>query len=164
GPERWCQAIEIQAGGSRRVPDPRNSRGLLTHRFRRCNNGCGQAPVARCSRMMSRNIAPYWRSLASPTPCTLLISAGVAGFRRAFQHVAAGLGDRPAAESRHVERDDAGAVELAEDRAPFLLAVFLAHTEGAKLLVAEFLDPFGLFADEQVGQVLGAEPLAGARD
>ena len=82
----------------------------------------------------------------------------------ALEHAPAGVGDRPAAVARDVERDDAGAVELAEDRAPFLLAVFLADAEGRQAIVAEFRDRLGVLADEHVGQMLGAETLAGAHD
>ena len=63
-----------------------------------------------------------------------------------------------------VERDDAGAMELAEDRAPFLLAVFLADAESRQAIVAEFQDRVAVVADQHIGQMLGAEALAGAHD
>ena len=179
-------------------------------------------------------MSPYCRSLASPTPCTALISAarrrlaprhvdqGLVGedhigrdalrlgefgpARRsasnnavspaapsasaaalaaaraalrlaglsvslrsvdlvgALEHAPAGVGHRPGAVAGDVERDDAGAVELAENRPPFLLAVFLADAEGRQAIMAEFQDRVGVLADEHVGQVLGAEALAGAHD
>ena len=51
-------------------------------------------------------------------------------FFRALEHAPAGIGDRPGAIAGVVERDDAGGIELAEDRAPFLPLVFLADAEG----------------------------------
>ena len=65
----------------------------------------------------------------------------------ALEHAPAGFGDRPGAVAGDVERDDAGAVQLAEDRAPFLLAVFLADAEGRQAIVAEFHDRLGVLAD-----------------
>src|SRR4029077_8205555 len=80
----------------------------------------------------------------------------------AAEHAAALRGDGPAATAADVERDQAGAMELPEDRAPFGLAVLLADPESGQSIVAEFEDRLGALAAEQVGQMLGAETLAGA--
>ena len=55
-------------------------------------------------------------------------------------------------------------MDLTENRAPFLLAVFLADAEGRQAGVAEFDDRFGILAEQDVGQMLGPESLAGAHD
>src|SRR3954451_8197772 len=74
------------------------------------------------------------------------------------------LGDGPAAIAADLERDDAGALQLAEDRAPLVLVVLLADAEGGQPLVAEFENGLGLLAAEEIDQMLGAEALAGTGD
>src|SRR4051812_15512585 len=70
------------------------------------------------------------------------------------------LGDGPPAITADLERDDACALQLAEDRAPLVLVVLLADAEGAQPLVAEFENGLGLLAAEQIDQMLGAETFA----
>src|SRR5262249_54951674 len=77
---------------------------------------------------------------------------------------AACIGDRPAAEAGDVERQDAGGVELSQDRAPLVAVALLADPEGRQRVVPEFLDRLGLLAEQNADDVLAAEALAGAQD
>src|SRR5437870_6032006 len=63
-----------------------------------------------------------------------------------------------------IDGDDADAVQLAEDRAPFVAAVLLADAKSAQPLMLPFEDVFGLLAEQQAGEMFGAKPLAGAHD
>src|SRR5439155_12783144 len=74
------------------------------------------------------------------------------------------VGDLPAAVAGGIDGDDAGAVQLAEDRAPFVAAVLLADAKSAQPLMLPFEDVFGLLAEQQASEMFGAEPLAGAHD
>ena len=83
---------------------------------------------------------------------------------RALEHAPAGVRDRPGAVAGDIEGNDPGAVELAKNRAPFLLAVFLADAKSRQAIVTESQNSVAVIADQHIGQMLGAEALAGAHD
>ena len=68
-------------------------------------------------------------------------------FVGALERASAGVGDRPGAVAGDVACDDAGAAKLAEDRAPFLLAVILAGADGRQAIVAEFQNCVAVIAE-----------------
>src|SRR5262249_11102129 len=84
--------------------------------------------------------------------------------RLALEHGPARRRNRPAAVSGDFERQQACRVKLAEDRAPFVAAELLADAEGRQGVVTEILDGLGFVPEEEVDQMLGAEPFAGAYD
>src|SRR5439155_11825741 len=82
----------------------------------------------------------------------------------AAQHGAAVGAEPEAAMALDVDNQEAERHQLAEHRAPLLAAEFLTDAPGDQPVMAELAQPLALAAHQHLGQVRGAEALAGAID
>jgi hypothetical protein len=82
----------------------------------------------------------------------------------ALEHFAGGVGQLQRAVFGHVDMDQPGRRQLAENALPGMVVEVAADTEGGQLVMVPLLDLVGRLAAQDVGQVRDAEAHAGAEN